>query len=325
MAQAKGSKSRLIYQTEQTFAADPSVGASAAVLPFVSETFRLARNLVESQAITSSRNYSQPRRGQYNVSGAIELEINGNMNHLLRHVFGTVVSSASGSGFRHMFKVGDLPTSFMLEKGFTDIGVYNRYNGCRVNRWSMNFTPEGMIRGSIDVLGAKETASAASFQSVPAINIAHNPFDAFEVVIQEGGANIANCTALNFALENNLDGNVFVIDGTGQRKDIPEGMVRVTGTLTAMFENTTLYNKAVNHTESSIKVSITKGSGAGTLGNERMVIMIPELVYSPQAPVIPGPQGILVEMPFTGFYGDDSEATSVWCEVLNSRPNSTIP
>jgi hypothetical protein len=266
-----------------------------------------------------------PRRGQYNVGGSVELEINGQMNHLLRHVFGTVTTAASGSYFCHTFKTGDLPTGLTIEKGFTDIGQYFRYNGCKINRFAMTLTADGMIKGSVDILGATESASAASFQSTPSIDVTHNPFDAYEITLQEAGVAIVNATAFDFAVDNNLDGNVYIIDGTGRRNSIPEGLQKVSGTLKCMFENLTMYNKALNLTESSLQVRLTHGTGDGSLNNEVMEIKIPEIYFATNAPVITGPTGVIVELPFTAFYDNSTEAAAIQVKVVNNRPNSTMP
>lgn len=306
MAQASGSNSRITFDEESTFKADPG-SPDFTVLPFKSESLRLTRAIHSSEAITSSRNPISPGRGNYEIGGAIELELMPYMGTILKHAIGTVVTTGAGP-YVHEIIVSSLPTSLCIEKGFTDLAVpqYFKYNGCRINKMSMSFSPAGIIGCSIDVMGSKETASGTSIDATPTVKTNNKPFDNFEASIEEGGSSIAIVQEVSFDIENNLDGSVFVIGGAGERRAIPEGKVKVSGTLKALFESMDIYTKAINFTESSLKVILTRGAGTGAAANEKLEIFVPELVYSQNAPVITGPQGIFVELPFEAYYDNVS-------------------
>lgn len=109
-----------------------------------------------------------------------------------------------------------------------------------------------------------------------------------------------------------------MIGGAGQRVSLPAGIAKVSGQVTALFENVTLYNLAIAHTETTLQVILTKGTGAGTAGNEKMTFNFDEVIFKPQAPVIPDPKGILVELPFEAYYDNDTDASAMWIELLNS-------
>jgi hypothetical protein len=148
----------------------------------------------------------------------------------------------------------------------------------------------------------------------------HTPFDGFQVaVIQEGGSDIAYLTAVDLSIENNLDGGNFVLGGGGIRRSIPEGKVKVSGTITALFESMALYNKALNKTETSLKLTYRHGTGIGTVGNESLEIYVPELVISKETPIIEGPQGILYRGPFEAYYNNAAEASAVQITLLNAE------
>lgn len=306
MAQAKGSKGKVIIDTETTFKSTRAVTA-AHVLPITSESLRLSRNLIDSKTLRGNRNPYTPVRGQYEVAGDLNVELSPYMGRMFYHALGTV-STTGSNPYSHTFTINDLPTGLTIEKQFTDITKYHKYNGCKVNSFRMSFKPEGYIETTFGIMGAAETLTTTSFDGNATDYTSGSyggPFDAFECTVTDSaGASLGNVTALDITLENNLDGSVFVIDGTGQRYSLPEGTVKISGTLTALFEDETLYGKAVNNTESSIKVVLSHGTGAGSAYNEKMEIYIDELYFSPNAPVIPGPQGILVELPFTGFYNN---------------------
>ena len=253
MPQAEGSQGQIIYDAETTYKTDPGA-PDCKILPFKSESFKLSRNIFDSEAITSSRNPKKPGRGKYEISGDIELEINPYIATILKHALGANTTTGV-SPYVHTMKVGSLPIGLVIEKGFKDIAQYYKYNGCRVNSLKMSFTPEGIIAGGINVLGAKETVGVTSLDATPT-DLGHKPFDALEMSIQEGGSAIAIVTECEFSLENNLDGDVYVIGGAGERKSLPAGKVKVSGNLKALFEDLTLYNKAKNDTETSLKITL---------------------------------------------------------------------
>ena len=316
MPQAEGSQGQIIYDAETTYKTDPGT-PDCKILPFKSESLKLSRNVFESEAITGSRNPKKPSRGKYDIAGDIELEINPYIAAILKHALGSNTTTGA-SPYTHTMKVGSLPVGLVIEKGFKDIVQYFKYNGCRINSLKMSFTPEGMIGGSINVLGAKETVGATSLDATPT-DLGHKPFDAFEMSIQEGGSAIAIVTEADFILENNLDGSVYVIGGLGERNSLPAGKVKVSGNLKALFENLTLYNKAKNNTETSLKITLSRGDGLGSADNESLEIFVPELLYQPNAPVISGPAGVLVELPFIAYYDNSTEATTMQMILKNTQ------
>jgi len=318
MAQERGSSTRIIIDQETTFKSTPDP-TDAEILPFVSESLRLSRNLIESNVITGDRNKKRPSKGNYDISGDINLEWNPYMTMIIYQALGAVSTTGAGP-YTHTFTVSDLPVGLCIEKQYPDLAVpkYFLYNGCKINQLKMDFKPEGIIDGSISVMGAKETVGNASFDATPDNN-GHIPFDAFEASIEEGGATIAIISEINFTLENNLDGSIYVIGGSGERRELPDGMVKVSGTLKAMFEDVALYDKAIGHTESSIKIMLTKGLGTGVAGNEYLEVWLPEVIYQPQAPVISGPTGLFVELPFVAYYENHADATSIQIVIKNTQ------
>ena len=316
MAQAEGSNSQIIYDVEATFGTTP-VAPDAKSLPFLSETFGEKRPLLRSNVMRGNRNLTKPVRGNRDPSGAINLELNPFMGIFLKHLLGTVTTGA-GPPYTHTIKVAALPVSLCIEKGFTDIAQYFLYNGCRINKGSFEFNPDGFVAFNVDIIAQKETVSGSPFDAT-ATDLGHLPFEGFEATIEEGGASIAYVSKLSFDVSNDLDGSNYVIAGAGLRRTLPAGKCSVTGTLTALFESITLYNKAVNFTESSIKAILSRGTGAGSAGNESLEIFIPEVVYERKAPAISGPKGVLVDMPFTAFYDNSAEVSSIQMILKNTQ------
>jgi hypothetical protein len=325
--QAKGSKGKLLYDSEDTFKTTP-VAPDAHVLEFVSESLRMSRNLIDSKSIRGSRNPKAPSRGNKEVTGDVSIELCPYIGKVLFHVLGTV-STVGTSPYTHTFKINDLPAGLMVEKQFTDLSTpeYFQYNGCKVNSFKLSVKPEGFLDTTLSLMGAVETVTTSSFDATPVdytTSSVGQGFDGFEASIQEGGVAIATVTGMDMTIENGLDGSIYVIGGSGERRYLPEGTVKVSGTLTSLFEDMTLYNKARNNTETSLKAIFQKGTGDGSANNEYMSIEMQELVYQPQAPVISGPTGVLVELPFVAYYSDGTNASAMQIVLKNTQTAGSV-
>lgn len=317
MAQARGSNAQVIIQEEVTFKTDPT--ADAQLVPFVSCGLQQRRDQIESATLTGSRNPTKALRGNVDVAGGLELELQAFIGLLFKAALGSV-STSGADPYTHVFTVGSTLPSLLIEKGFTDIGQYFKYNGCKVNSMSLSVSTSGYQNLTFDIVGAKETASGTSFDATPT-DLGKQPFDGYSIAtIEEGGVAIANVVSIDgLTINNDIDTDQYIIGGGGERESLPEGMVGVTGTLTALFENLTLYNKAVNDTESSLKIVYTLGTGDGSAGNEQVQFFIPELTFAPQSPPVSGPRGVLVELPFVAYYNDSSEASVLEITLKNTQ------
>jgi hypothetical protein len=85
----------------------------------------------------------------------------------------------------------------------------------------------------------------------------------------------------------------------------------VAGSITTLFENTTLLTKALNSTETAIVATLTSGSYS-------LALDIGELIYGYKSPGISGPQGILVSLDFTGYYDNDSDVSAIKATLINN-------
>jgi hypothetical protein len=318
MAQQSGMKSTIIYDEEDTFKSTPTT-PDAYVLPFVSESLRLNRNLVESKVIRTTRNPSGPARGVREVAGDITLELNPTLGRIFRQTLGVLTTTSVGGVYSHTFKVGDLPQGMTIEKQFTGLATpkYFKYNGCKVNSMKITVKPEGMVEAVLNIMGAKETVVLAAFDAT-ATDFGHIPFDGYEATITKDGTALGIVTELDISIENNLDGSVYVLDGSGERYSLPDGMVKVSGNLKTLFTDDILYAAALASTECKLVLTLTVGSGNGTNLNEVLRITIPELIFQPQAPTISGPTGILVELPFVAYYNNDVEVSTIKFELATA-------
>jgi hypothetical protein len=227
--------------------------------------------------------------------------------------------TAAATTYLHTIKIGSALPSFLVEKGFTDIGQYFKYNGVKFGKLGMDVTSSGPQKLTFDLMGAKETVSTSPFATPTDLGMAS--FDGLSLAtIEEGGSTIAIVSTISgLAIDNQLDGDTFLLGGQGSRGSINEGLIKVSGTLKALFQDVVLYNKALNKTESSLRIVFNRGTGAGTLGNESVEIKIPELFYSVKTPAADKPGGLWVELGFQGYFDNSSEATTIQILLKNTQ------
>jgi len=316
MVQAKGSRSQVTIQTETTFATDP-VTPAAQLLYYSSCSLALKRGQEQDDTLRGNRNPTKAARGKDDISGDLVANMQGYNGLLLLGLLGSVTTTGTGP-YTHVFTVGDSLPSFMVEKGFLDISQFFKYRGVKIGGMSVSFSPSGFQKMTFNMMGAEEVVGSAAFDADPT-DLTYAPFDGFSIgTIEEGGVAIADLTGIDISFANDLDGDQYLLGGNGIRADIPEGTVAVTGTVKARFSDLTLYNKAINDTESSLKVIFALGDGGGTAGNESLEFYIPELTFTPQAPPISGPKGIVAELPFVGYYGNSSEESALQLTLINT-------
>nr|AUG44379.1 hypothetical protein [uncultured bacterium] len=319
--QERGARCRLIIQKETEYKTDP-VAPDAQLIYFSSETISMSRGQEESDIIRGNRNPTRAARGNNEIGGDISTELQAYIGQILLGVLGSVATVGAASPYTHTFKIGDTIPSFLIEKGFPTLAKFFKYNGIKFGKLSFDVTSKGFQKLSLSVNGAKETIGATSFDAT-ATDLGKTSFDGRSIAtIEEGGvaiATISKITGLTIDNGLDLDEDNFVLGGNGERDAIPEGYTKVSGTVTALFKDVALYTKAINDTESSLRVVYSIGDGLGTAGNESLEIKIPELTFAPKTPGINGPKGLKVELPFVAYYDNAAEASAIQIILKNTQ------
>lgn len=311
MAMAKGYLSQVAMDFETTFGADPG-SPNGLAIPVNSFDVKGSRNLNAAQTIIGNRNPVEPFVGNNMVNGSAVIPVDVlAMGYWLKAMFGAPTTTGSGT-FTHTFKLGAAQPSLVLEKKFaTATATYMKLNGCKISKFSMAAGGDGELTANLDIEGAKETVGTTAYDATLTA-IALTRFNQFQAAITEGGSTLANCTAFSFDLDMGLDTDVYVIGGSGYRGDLPEGIASVGGTLTVLFENTTLLTKAINNTETALVLTFTNGTNI-------LRFTFPEVLLKMATPGITGPQGVRLELPWQAFYGNGADATAMKVELINSQ------
>lgn len=309
MASVPGSKVVVVAYDETTYK-NTAVSPDGLRLSFAQFGVVPDQGRDNSEVLSGFRGRNRSVLGNRSVAGPVQHEVGPeSIGFWLKHLIGAPDTTGSGP-YEHVFEVGEgasaLPPGITFEQDFTNRigtpGRYMRYSGCRINRAGFTFNPGGFIAVNFDVIGADWDNSAVAPLDATPTDVGHSSFSAVNVTIalSDGGGPINICLknlVLNW--ENDLDPDQFCISQGGVRDAMDEGFVTISGQITALFDHASVLNKILSDTDATMVITISRGTGDGTAGNEKLVIEIPALVFSASAPAINGPRGLEVQADFT--------------------------
>lgn len=318
MTWARGYQSQLLLAWETVYGSDPSTIA-AWKLPFNTLDIGLDQPNQYAATIRDNRNPSMPFRGNKDVTGTLVVPMDRRSTGVwLRGLLGSPVTTGSTIPYTHTYKVGDTIPSFALDVGHTDIGVYYKYNGCKINTYGVTVGGDGELVANLGLIGASETKGTSAMDASPAVDhtAIATRFENFEAAATEGGSAIDYLTEMSFEINNNLV-PAFCIGDAGIKSQLAEGMISVRGSITGLFQDDALLLKGRNFTESALSITITDTGNA----NYSIAYFFDELVFNYRKPPIPGPEGLMLSLDFEAYYQDDADASAVRA-VLNSSTAS---
>ena len=302
MTQVTGSNVITSFFEETTFGTTP---ATPDAKLFYNESFELAKkqNLIQSKMRTGTRGKARPMRGNITVDGSSKFELNAeNTGIIFKHLMGSVTHSGTGP-YTHVYKIGKLPTSLGAIMDLSSDMTGNRYlvyKGIRINDATFDLSPEGACNVTISMNASDAVLSATNPDNTPTDTGAVS-FSGFEATILENGAAIGNVKSGSIKIANALGTDKYAFGSGGKRRSIPEGSAEVTGSLTVFFEDDTLLNKALSSTDTSIKVTYSRGTGDGSAGNESVELFMTNVTLPPVTPGVSGDGGLEVTFELGGY------------------------
>jgi len=309
LVQARGFRSRLVVDFETAFGQEPAT-PSGRIMPFNSNALKSSQNLSDPGTIVGTRNPVQPFLGNITVDGDIVVPVDVRaFGWWLRAMFGVPVTTEVEDFYSHVFKINDSQPSLVMEKQFRDLSEYSKFNGCKVSSFEMSFGGDGELTSTLGFMGSKESLGDSPYDSDP-VSIPFTRFHNYQASIIEGGSGIADVVDGSISVDFGLDGDQYCIGDNGVRGSIPEGIVSVSGNLKCLFDNTSLLEKAIAGTKSSLQIKFTHG-------NYSLAFSVGELIFERNTPGIDGPAGIMVELPWKAFYDEGADESALTVELVN--------
>lgn len=285
-----------------------NVGGGVVGIPVTSHGFQAGETVTIAGTVNYNGTYTvlpSSTANQVNITKAYVAETFGSDDTI------------RASRYTHTFKVHatDSLYSYGIEKGFKDIGQYLLYDGCKFNKLSFDIGGDkSEIKVSLDVLGSTETGpTGTSVDSTPTA-LKFEKFGNFEASIYEGGLLAGFVRKASVTIDNKLDGDTFVIGSGGVRGSINEGNCAPSGSIEAMFLDGTLYQKAVQGTESSIEIKFAKGVHS-------LSFKFNEIIYEREAPSVDNAGGIWLNCPWRAYTSDHADQSCVVAVLVNDVPS----
>jgi hypothetical protein len=294
MPQASGSRKQVAFIAEATFGTTPATPQTQ-VVEFVSFEGSLDRPLITDSSINANRQTNYVRTGNESVKADMEVVLcASNYDAFIEAAF-------QGTWTTNVLKIGTTQRSFAIEEGYTDIAQYHTFNGCAVDSLSMEVSTDKFVTTKFGFLGSTESAfSGTSIDTTPTAVTTKAKFYHVGGTFKEGGTAIGYLTAISWDLKNGLKAaNVL---GTSGVRSISPSTVEVSGKVTALFEDVTVYNKFKNNTSTSIEYMLTDGTNSHTY-------LFPKVSYTKAKVNGSGDGPVTVDLEFTAVYDVTNDTT----------------
>ncbi|MGE4551793.1 MAG: phage tail tube protein, partial [Desulfovibrionaceae bacterium] len=223
--------------------------------------------------------------------------------------------TATAPFFDHTFTVRDVAMpSLTVEKAFPTVGAYLRSRGCKVNQCSLTLGGDGELTASLEVKGAAED-KAAEVLDAAAVSHPFARFKNFQAAVAEGGAAVSGrFKEFELTLGFDLDDDTYTIGDEGERGDLGEGVIALSGKLTALFKDTAYLDKALAGTATSLTATLTNGG-------YRLAFAFQEVKFQRTSPAIEGPKGVKESFTWNAYYSSGAADSSVVVTLRNEIAN----
>jgi hypothetical protein len=317
---AVGAKGFIGFAPEVTWGT--AVTTPTRYIEFLSEGLKRNQSGVVSNGIRPSRGATSYKRTTIAPGGDISFEMSPeDVPTLIYHALGdaaTPVQDPTGV-YKHVIKPNiDLPTGLTFEVD-RDV-AYFRYAGSKINTWSMSFSPNEIITGSVSVSSKTETGLIGASGNTSSYSSA-SPFTGVQAVIEINDSAFG-VMAADFSVSNDIYEGKYEL-GQNYRAALVEQKRSVTGKLNIEFDDLTIYDLFVGGTESSLKITLTSDEYITGTTSYSMIIEFPKIVYTGETPVMGGPGIITVDCPFTALYTSES-SPEIIVTVYNGQTTVTL-
>lgn len=291
MTIATGSKHTLHYVEESTYGVTPTTPVFKP-LCITAVSLGMTKDGIGAGCLRADRQVKDLRHGNRQIGGDVNSELEyGTFDDMLEAAF-------MGTWTANVLKAGITRRSFTFER-FFDVGTdeYHRYTGSEVNTLNISVAPNAMVTTTLGIIGKDLDSANLTSQVAGATYDApstNSPFDSFTGTINEGGSPVAVVTQIDLNLENGIE-PAFVI-GSQTTIEPSDGKSRLSGTLTAYYENKDIYEKFLNETASSISFSLVDPAGNTTQFD------MSNIKYTGGNPDVSGDGPVTVAMEFTALY-----------------------
>jgi hypothetical protein len=301
---ADSSRHNLSYVQESTYGVTPTSNPTFTDLRHTSVTLGLTKGAKTSDELNPDRQIRDHRHGIRSVSGDVGFELSyESFDDMLE-------AMAQGTWTADVLKAGTTRRSFSVLRHFSDIAdgaakPYQLFTGCEVNSFNLTVNAEDPVTGTFSLLGKdlsplqNLTAFGTPTFSSPTTT---EMFDGFTGFVKENGVTIATVTEITLSWDNGLEPRYSVFsDSTSQHGN---GRSNLTGSIGAYFDDSSLIEKFLDETVSSLEFELEDPAG------NKYTFLVPKIKYTGGQADATGQSNIQTNLPFQAIF-DSTEATNI--------------
>ena len=288
MSSAQGSQHQTAFIKENLFGITPDLPVFQK-LRHNGFSGGLNRTQLVSAELRSDRMISDMRLGNKQTSFEVPFEFSyGTFDALLE-------GALFGTWNANVLQAGITKSTFTMERYFSDIMQYIRHRGAVVDKFKLKLALDKMVEGSFAFVGNGDTELAPTILAgaTYAEPTTTTPFDTFSGTILEGGVATAILTGVDFELDNGAQAQHVLMAQLADDINVKRSDLK--GSVDLLFKNTTMYQKFVNETPSSLQFTVTDGDNS-------YIFEIPRIKYTSVKVDVSGDGPVPLNMPFQALY-----------------------
>ena len=290
MTIASGSGRQVAYIAESTYGVTPAT-PTFKVARITGNALRSTKATVVSSEIRSDRNVPDEQMVGLDVTGGYNFEASyGTLDDLIE-------AALCGTWSGNVVKNGTTQRSFTFEERLDLNGgnfSFSRFTGVAVNTLSLAINARGLITGSIDCMGQKETLDTAIVTGATYTAANTKPVMSASGSIGSltlAGGTTAKVMQMSLQINNNMRNRPLV--GSLYTDSLGYGKCDVTGSVQIYFEDNMIYQQALSHGGGAM------GFLAGVSANEKYLFSMPNCVFlNPERAPGGNTDDVMITLPF---------------------------
>jgi hypothetical protein len=206
---------------------------------------------------------------------------------------------------------GHTDKSFCIEHFHSDIVQSEVFTGCKIGSVDISLPPTGMSKINFALVGKDIVTAAAQYFTAPTASTSTGVVASVNGILMVNGAAVALCTGMSIKIDEGLSGDAVVGSNTIPQQFV--GSVKVSGQLTAYFQDAELRDMFINETEASLAVALTTSNAANA---DFITFVLPRIKVG-GAGKSDSEKGVVLTLPFTALFnasggtGTSSEVTTI--------------
>lgn len=252
---SSGSKVQVAYVAEVTAGTTPATPQTIAI-PYVKFSAELDRNTISDPSRTADNQKRFMSAGSYKTSGSLEVALSHSQYDPL------IEAALMGTWTTNVLKVGNIQKYFTFEEFDSTLSFGRVFTGVEVDSLKLSIKPDATVSAVFALMGRGHTHSGVSIDTTPTAIIAGK----IPMTGALGSLTIDGAAGLVTSVDLSVSNSIKMINTIGSTAATAStnGAKSITGTLTVLLENATLYNKFIANTSAALAFTISDDTNTYT-------------------------------------------------------------